>query len=178
MQSAIENEYAITPGSLVKGVTWFVIFIFASLGTIIPFTVAYFENNTVVAILLGLLLISIFITILVGTWAYSPEKYLVSDNGIRIIRPISSFEIPIKKIKKIEDKNPDTFKIWKTMGNGGLFSLSGSFYNKEDGKFWMYAKNNNYVMIHTQDKKLVLSPDEKEQFMIELKNKIDRIKKL
>ena len=63
-----------------------------------------------------------------------------------------------------------TIRLW---ANGGLFSLSGIFYNKTDGKFLMYAKNEKYVMIYA-DKKYVLSPDEKEQFIIEVENKLEK----
>ena len=41
----------------------------------------------------------------------------------------------------------------------------------------MYAKNSNYIMLYTTDKKYVLSPDEKVQFFIEIKNKIEKQKK-
>ncbi|MCK5561051.1 MAG: hypothetical protein KAJ51_10675, partial [Thermoplasmata archaeon] len=107
---------------------------------------------------------------------YSPKKYTLSEKEIRIIRPISSISIPINEINKVEDKEINVFKTIRLWANGGVFSLSGVFYNKQDGKFWMYAKNSRYIMIHAR-KKYVLSPDEKEQFIIKVKNYLGKQKK-
>jgi len=70
------------------------------------------------------------IPILIGSWAYSPQKYVVSEKSIKIVRQINSI-------------------------------------------FLMYAKNDKFVMIYA-DKKYVLSPDEKERFIIEVKNKLEK----
>jgi len=72
----------------------------------------------------------IMIPILIGSWAYSPQKYVVSEKSIKIVRQINSI-------------------------------------------FLMYAKNDKFVMIYA-DKKYVLSPDEKERFIIEVKNKLEK----
>ena len=117
------------------------------------------------------------IPILVGTWVYSPQKYIVTDKEIRIVRPAGDIKILFKEITSIEDKEINVFKTMKLVANGGIFSMSGSFYNMEDGKFWMYAKNEKYVMLITSLTKIVVSPDEKEQFMISVGNRMDRMRK-
>ena len=117
------------------------------------------------------------IGILGGTWAYSPQKYITSEHEVKIVRPVSPITIQIAQVTEVEEKDINVFKTIRVLGNGGLFAFTGTFYNKADGKFWMYTKNTNYVMLHTKDKKYVLSPDDKEQFIIELKNKLARIKK-
>jgi hypothetical protein len=178
MKISLEMEYSITPGKMVKGITIFIVILFSFLEVFIPFSIYYFENEVQAAILIFIFFTVLFISILGGTWVYSPQKYSLSNEEIKIVRPISTFSIPMDKIVKIEDRTYSPLKLWKMGGNGGLFSLTGSFYTKEDGKFWMYAKNDNYVMIYTIDTKYVLSPDEKDQFIIDVKNRMDKIKKI
>ena len=175
MPEILENEYTITPGTLVKGVTGFIIILFVLMATVIPYTIYFYEDEIFFSIMFLILMLSIFIPVLVGSWAYSPQKYVVSEKGLQIVRPINAISIPLKTIIKIEDREINPLKTIRLWGNGGVFSLSGSFYNKSDGKFWMYAKNNKFVMVHA-DKKYVISPDEKEMFMIELSNKIEKPK--
>ena len=173
MPEILENEYTITPGSLVKGVTGFIIILFVLMASVIPYSIYFYEEDIFFSIMFLILILSIFIPLLVGSWAYSPKKYVVSEKGLGIVRPINAIFIPLKTITKIEDREINPLKIIRLWGNGGVFSLSGSFYNKTDGKFWMYAKNNKFVMVYA-DKKYVVSPDEKEMFMIELRNKIEK----
>ena len=173
MTDIFQNEYTITSGRLVKGMTGFVIILFLIIGILVPYSVYYEEGDIVLASFMTVLLISIFLPILIGAWIYSPKKYIVSEKGIRIIRPVGPIIIPIEQINSVEEKDINEFKTIRLWANGGLFSLTGAYYNKTDGKFWMYTKNNNYVMIQAS-KKYVLSPDEKERFIIEVKNIISR----
>jgi len=177
MSELLEREYTITPSGLVRGVTWFVILLFISMTILIPMSIYYFDKEIFVALLVFMLFIILYPSILAGSWVFSPQKYLVSGHRIKIVRPVSSITIQIAEITEVEEKDINVFKTIRVLGNGGLFAFTGTFYNKADGKFWMYAKNKNYVMLHTNDKKYVLSPDEKEQFIIDLRNKLGRINK-
>lgn len=176
MTEVFKTEFNITPGSLIKGMTGFVIILFIFIVFIIPLIIYYFENEIFPALLVNILTLIIFIPMFIFSWAYSPKSYSVSEKGIGIHRPLSSIFIPLNEIKKVEDKEISAFKTIRLWANGGIFSLSGAFYNKQDGKFWMYAKNNRYVMIHA-NKKYVVSPDEKEQFIIKIKNHLGRLKR-
>lgn len=159
---------------MVKGLTVFVIVMFIAISIFTPLSVYYLENNDLLlSILLSILVICIFIPIIIGAWAYSPQKYIVTEKGITIVRPYKPIFISIKEITEVENKEIAIFKTVKLWANGGLFSLSGAYYNKTDGKFWMYAKNDKYVMVHAA-KKFVLSPDDKERFIIELKSFVSK----
>jgi hypothetical protein len=173
MAEMLKSEYTVTAGSMVKGLTLFVIAMFIAIAIFTPLGVYYTEKELLISILLLILVICIFIPIIIGSWAYSPQKYIVTEKGITIVRPYKPLFIPIKEITEVEDKEIAIFKTVQLGANGGLFSLSGAYYNKTDGKFWMYAKNDKYVMIHAA-KKYVLSPDDKERFIIELKSFVSK----
>lgn len=171
MPSVLETKYQITPGPLVKGMTIGVIALSIFMTLIIPIMIYYLEPEKGIQPSIFFLIIdlAIFIPLFVGAWAYSPKKYVVSETGVQILRPVNSISIPIQEISEVEEKEVSIFKTIRLWANGGIFSMSGAYYNKPDGKFWMYVKNRNYVMI-TANKKYVLSPDEKEQFIIQIKN--------
>jgi len=176
MAELFETEYQISPSNLVKGVTWGVSFLFIIMIVIIPTITFYLDDDLTLALRLFVLFLGIMIPILAGAWAYSPKKYIITEKNIRIVRPVNTIEIPINKVKKVEEKDVNVFKTVRTWGNGGLFSFTGAFYNKTDGKFWMYAKNSNYVMIYA-DKKLILSPDDKELFINQIRSYIKKYSK-
>ena len=177
MATNFETEFRVTPNRLVKGMTWGVALMFLCMGTIIPLaTYLYDEEGSYVGLMLLIMFAALFSAILAGAWAYSPRSYYLSDKVIRIDRPINSITIPMNKIKKVEEIDFNPLKTIKKWGNSGLFSMTGSFYNKTHGNFWMYAKNDNFVMIHA-NKKYVLSPDDKELFIKTIGGKIERIKK-
>lgn len=177
MATTFETEYKVTPNRLVKGMTWGFALMFLCMIVIIPLaTYIYDEEGSYIWLMLLIMFAAIFSAVFTGAWAYSPRAYFLSDKGIRIDRPINSITIPMKEINKVEEIDFNPLKTLKKWGNSGLFSMTGSFYNKTHGNFWMYAKNDNYVMIHA-DKKYVLSPDDKEFFIKTIEGKTERIKK-
>ncbi len=174
MDTTFETEYKVTPNRLVNGMTWGLSLMLLCMAIIIPLmTYIYEEEGSYVWLMLLIMFAMLFSAILAGAWAYSPRTYFLSDKGIRIDRPINSITIPLKKIKKVEDIKLNIFKTLRKWGNSGLFSVSGSFYNKTHGNFWIYAKNDNYVMLHAE-KKYVISPDDKELFIQAVAGKIGK----
>ena len=178
MNEIFETEFKVTPSTLVKGVTWGILLLFICMTILIPSSIYLFEEAEAEYLWLYLFIIfaATFSVIFIGAWAYSPQTYFVSDKNIRIKRPVNSISIPIKKTVKIEPIDINKFKTFRKWGNGGIFSSTGLFYTKEHGDFWIYTKNDNYVMVHA-DKKYVLSPDDKELFIHTVTSKLGREKK-
>jgi len=169
----VETRYSITPSDKMKVTTGVVIALI--LGTIaitvVPmalYTPSFWAWVFNIVFTGGMLLL-IWVV-----WAFSPQEYVVSGKGIVVGRPVKSFLIPIEAISDVRPFEIDLAKVWKKMGNAGLFSYTGSFYTKQDGTFWMYTKNRNLVWVEA-DKPFVLSPDDREGFISQvrgyLKNK-------
>lgn len=177
MDDIFETEFKVTPNNLVKGMTWGIGLLFLCMTIIIPFLLYSFApEEEFISIILLILFTVTFSISLIGAWVYSPQTYFVSDKNIRIQRPINSISIPVHKIKKIEPFKFNVFKTIRKWGNSGIFSITGLLYTKEHGDFWVYAKNDNYVMIYA-DKKYVLSPDDKELFIQTVTSRIEKSKK-
>lgn len=164
----LETEYSVTAGRFVRGMTYFVIILFLALLIIIPYFI-YLDEGLGAAFYATLaILLAVYIPLLILSWAFSPSKYIVSEEGVKIERPLRPLFIPMETIKKVEEKDFRNYKLIRKFGNGGLFSQTGSFWNKKEGTMYFYAKNSNYVMIYA-DKKYVLSPDERFQFINHLR---------
>ena len=172
-----ETEYTVTPGRTVKIATWAIFILFISIAVIVPFLI-YILGGAFFEIMIFVILdVGIFTAVFIGAWAYSPTKYSTTESEVKIFRPINTISIPMKEIKKVEDKEISMFKTIKLWANSGVLSMSGQFYNKSDGKFWMYTKNDRYVMIHAKER-WVVSPDDKEVFINDVKGKLEKRRKL
>ncbi|MDP6156708.1 MAG: PH domain-containing protein [Candidatus Thermoplasmatota archaeon] len=173
MSDVLEIEYKVSSGKIVKRITYFVVILFIFLGVGIPASIYLADGLSPVFLFTTVLMSVIYVSILAGSWAFSPRTYSVSEKTLKIKRPIKSITIPINTITSIEERDFKFTQLRKKMGNSGLFSIIGSFSIKGDGTVWFYAKNSNYVMIHA-DKKYVLSPDDRFMFMNQISKHIER----
>jgi hypothetical protein len=169
----MEVEYRVSAGKKVRLITESVILMFALFTVIIPYLIWMQEGMSFSFYLVIALMIAIYIPVLIIAWAGTPQKYIVSDEGIRIKRPIGDIFIPIDKIDDVEEKDFKFTKTIRVFGNGGLFGITGRFWTKEDGTMYFYGRNSNYVMVHA-DKKYVLSPDDRFQFINHVRKLIER----
>jgi hypothetical protein len=176
MEGIFQNEYTITPDKFVTGITWGISLMALIMTTVIPASIFLIEKHLPLTLGITALMLVIFIPLLYLSWAYSPQKYQVSEKEVRVVRPMGDISIPVREIRKIEEKNLKAYKLLRKWGNGGLFSVSGKFWSKKEGDFWCYAKNNNWVMLHA-DKKWVVSPDEKELFISDVTSKMEKKRK-
>ena len=83
-------------------------------------------------------------------------------------------KIKRKKIKKVEHKPNIMANSVRTFGVGGMFVRLGNFKNKKLGYYKAYATNDtNAVLIELKnDKDVVISPEQPENFVEEVKNRL------
>lgn len=117
------------------------------------------------------LIIIIFLTYGIS-YGFSPKSYEINDNNVVINRLFKNVIInrsQIKDVLKLE-KGKLTWSI-RTFASGGLFGYFGTFWNKEFGNMTWYAtrKNKAIMLITSNNKKIILTPDEIDQFINEFK---------
>lgn len=122
-----------------------------------------------------LFLMIFFILILVITYILSVNSYEINKSNITIKRLSYNITIEFNQIKNIE-KLEDGKLTWslRTFGSGGLFGYFGKFWNKEFGNMTWYAtRRDKAIMIITnEDAKIVITPDDPDEFMNEF-NKVN-----
>jgi len=112
--------------------------------------------------------VALLFPLLIGfAYAYSPRGYTLSGQAIVIKRLIGNIRVPLADIREIRAGTPDDFtgclRLW---GNGGLFGYYGLFQTAKLGKcYWYVTNRSKTVIVSTQDRTLVLSPDDVESFI-------------
>ena len=109
------------------------------------------------------------------SYLYSPRSYALTPQSLIVRRPVKDVEIPIGSIRDVEKTAAWFGAAWKTLpgGNSGLFGIYGTFYNDELGRFRMYAtRARDAVIVHTDAEKIVLTPDDRDRFVEELRGRI------
>ena len=101
-------------------------------------------------------------------FAFRPINYKLSAEQLIIHRLLSDVKIDREKIKSVEylDKEKIGWAV-RTFGVGGLFGYFGKFANTKIGSMTWYAtRRNKAVLIRTiNNKKIILTPDEPEEFV-------------
>ncbi len=166
-----ELTFTVSPDSKVKGITYVTLALL--IGTFVFVSaVIYMGEGLSKGFYATLFLMGVtYFMIIFFAWAYSPRRYLLTDEGVVIERPAKDIIIPYSGISSVEKRDSPGNRMIRQIGNGGLFSFSGTFRSKEMGKVRMYVKNKNYVVIHAEEK-YVISPDERDEFLLMLNSRL------
>ena len=146
-----------------KAITIGVILLLIVVSLFISYPFSDIENLTT-SLFSGLL----FMVITIVAYAFSTKSIELNQNDLYVKRPFDKVVILLSDIIKIEkiDYKDLSFAMRK-FGSGGLFGYFGKFWNKQQGSMTWYVTNmKNPVMIETKNgKKIVLTPDDREQFL-------------
>ena len=112
----------------------------------------------------------ILLLIYFGTFSFRPISYKLTDDKLIIHRPLSDIKIIRAEIQNVEQLDKEKLSwAFRVFGVGGLFGYWGKFSNTKLGSMTWYAtRRNNAVLVTTiYNKKIILTPNEPEKFVIE-----------
>jgi len=103
----------------------------------------------------------------VGSYAWSPRGYAVSDGYIEVNRLIGRARISLDGLREARAATKDDFRgCLRLFGNGGLFGYYGMFRTSKLGKSTWYVTNRGKaVVVVTGEKTVLFSPDNVEGFI-------------
>ena len=114
----------------------------------------------------------IFLVIYCLSFAFHPTAYKVTQDVLIICRPIWNVQIKRADIQSIAiiDKKELSGAV-RTFGVGGVFGYYGCFANYTLGSMTWYAtrKDNIVLITTTNNKKIVVTPNEPSAFIAALK---------
>lgn len=115
----------------------------------------------------GVIVAGLAAALIIMCYAYSPRAYTVQDGAILVNRLIGSVRIPLDGIREIREARADDLEgCIRLFGNGGLFGYYGLFRTSKLGNSWWYVTNSeNDVVVLTNSKTFVLSPDDADRFV-------------
>ncbi len=123
---------------------------------------------SIIGISIGTIL-NFFVLLLVLTFfLLRTTSYTVSESAIIINSLLLPYIINRNEIASIAIvSKADMSGVYRTFGNGGLFGYTGYYRNAKFGTMrWFATQRKNYVLIEKTDgKKIVITPDEPENFI-------------
>ena len=124
------------------------------------------------------IMLPIFVLVILAILNYSYGErilgYDVTTEGVKIVKGNNTELIRKDRIIEVKliDKSDLKFSV-RTFGVGGVFSYSGTFSNKKLGSMtWYLTRKDSLVMLVTKMDKIVLSPDNCQEFYNEVKKMI------
>jgi Bacterial PH domain len=123
----------------------------------------------------GVIMLPIIMTVVILiTYLWHVQSYEITSGGIEIKRPIGSKLIGFSSIKHVNSvKNDDIGFIFRLFGNSGIFGFTGLFKSRFYGDLTFYGtQQRNYIIIETNLKKYVLTPDEPFDFVKSVENRV------
>jgi hypothetical protein len=110
---------------------------------------------------------TILLAILFVPYYHHPFRYYIDSGQVTIQRPFRSVRINKRKIEHVRVVQPQEMKdTLRNFGVAGLYGYFGRFSNRNLGSMLWYAtQRKNYVLIQTQDKNYILTPDNPHEFV-------------
>lgn len=92
--------------------------------------------------------------------------YVLTKDGILIRRLWWNTVLPFDEILSVEVEPHALSHSFRTCGNGGLYSFTGFYWNRQLGHFRAYVTDlNRTVVVRMKHRTAVLSPDDPEIFV-------------
>jgi hypothetical protein len=123
------------------------------------------DTGTIASLFVIILLLIIFLS----AFLFRPKGYVVTTDALIIQRAVSPVTIVRSNILSAEQLNDNSLAgSIRLFGVGGLFGYYGKFSNSKLGKMTWYAtrRKSNIVLVKTTDqKKIIVTPDEPAAFL-------------
>lgn len=115
---------------------------------------------------LGLMLFVVPYGILMGAALFTVRGYRLQGEWLLIRRLLWSTAVSLRGLRSARWDPVALRRSWRICGNGGLFSFSGWFRNRELGSYRMWVTDaNRAVVIHLNTRTLVVSPEAPQRFV-------------
>jgi hypothetical protein len=101
------------------------------------------------------------------SYAYSPQRYILSDRSLTIVRLIGNVHIALDHVQQVRPVRTGDLK-WgiRLWGSGGLFGYYGLYRTAELGKCtWYVTDRSKCVVVITGEKTVVVSPEDVDGFV-------------
>ena len=128
-----------------------------------------FANNQLPIPALIAIMASLWLTFIL-CYLFHPTAYSISGDKIIVHRPLSDLIIPRTDLLDIRIPAEAEMR-WtiRTIGVGGLFGYFGKFTNTQlGGMTWYATQRGNYVLLITQTRRIIITPDKPEEFLAAL----------
>ena len=113
--------------------------------------------------------VALLVAIWIG-WEIAPKRYDLTDDALIIVRgwPFRDISIPTAEIREVRRIKVSPITL-RSFGVGGIFSWSGWFWNKQIGTFFAEITNGHRSVLIDAGRKYVISPEDPDSFVDEIR---------
>lgn len=105
-------------------------------------------------------------TVVLFCYLYAPAAYELTGDQLTVRHRLGQKVFPgVTGCTTLTSRLPMGLRLW---GNGGLFAATGIFWNKAYGVYRAYvtsARYQDYVLVETRTQKILISPENPEEFV-------------
>lgn len=162
MNSSSPQTFAAPWGKALKGITAFVLALFAAIIVSDGFIFRSIKGlpHWMWPTSAGLLIVALLVCV-----PFVIRSYTITHEGILIRRLWWNTVLPRDTLVSAEVVPNAMSKSLRTCGNGGLFSFTGFYWSKQIGHYKAYVNDlNRTVVVRTKKRTAVLSPDDPQAF--------------
>lgn len=105
--------------------------------------------------------------LIIGCALFTVRGYAITPDAIFVQRLFWRTRIPRNELQSaVVDSDALTWKTIRTFGNGGFYSFSGWYWNKQIGSFRAFITDRSRcVVLRFKNKTILVSPDAPEDFV-------------
>jgi len=116
-------------------------------------------------------MVGVPLVVLLGTLPFTVRGYVLTDECIEVRRLGWRTVLPLAGLVAVSGEPEGLQGSVRLFGNGGLFGITGWFWNRRIGRFRAYATDpGRAVLLRYRDgRKVVLTPHDVQHFIVRLK---------
>ena len=106
------------------------------------------------------------ISLLVGSALFIVRGYTITADALLIHRPLWDTRVSLALLQSVESNPGLMMKSLRSCGNGGLYSFTGWYWNKQLGHYHAYVTDlKRTVVLRFATRRVVISPDDPAAFV-------------
>lgn len=119
------------------------------------------------ALLAGMLMIVIPAVTLLGALPFMVRGYVLNEQSIVVERLGWKTVLPLQGLQSVSGNAEAMHGSLRVLGNGGLFSFSGEFWNRKLGRYRALATDPDRAVVLRYPKRVVvITPHDPQQFIM------------
>ena len=119
-----------------------------------------------------LAMVGVPLVVLVGSLLFMVRGYVLTESQIEVQRLGWSTVLPFDGLAAVSGEPQGLQGSLRLFGNGGLFGISGWFWNRRIGRFRAYATDpERAVLLRYRDgRKVLVTPHDVQHFIVRVRN--------
>ncbi len=113
-------------------------------------------------------MVGVPLAVVLGALPFMVRGYLLTERHIEVLRLGWSTILPLAGLVSVAGEPEGLRGSLRLFGNGGLFAISGVFWNRRLGRFRAYATDPGRVVVlrYRDGRKIVVTPDDVQHFIV------------